>query len=54
MDVKEICLEGFKSYAIRTAVQGFSIFFSAVTRLNRLGKLNILDSICFVLGMTNL
>nr|CAD1829533.1 unnamed protein product [Ananas comosus var. bracteatus] len=54
MYVKEICLEGFKSYAKRTVVSGFDPFFNAITGLNGSGKSNILDSICFVLGITNL
>ncbi|KAJ4784471.1 Structural maintenance of chromosomes protein [Rhynchospora pubera] len=54
MHIKEICLEGFKSYATRTVVAGFDPFFNAITGLNGSGKSNILDSICFVLGITNL
>lgn len=54
MYVKEICLEGFKSYATRTVVPNFDPFFNAITGLNGSGKSNILDSICFVLGITNL
>ncbi|CAL0328739.1 unnamed protein product [Lupinus luteus] len=54
MYIKEICLEGFKSYATRTVVPGFDRFFNAITGLNGSGKLNILDSICFILGITNL
>lgn len=54
MHVKEICLEGFKSYATRTVVSGFDPCFNAITGLNGSGKSNILDSICFVLGITNL
>lgn len=54
MFIKEICLEGFKSYATRTVVSGFDPFFNAITGLNGSGKSNILDSICFVLGITNL
>ncbi|KAG0478466.1 hypothetical protein HPP92_013185 [Vanilla planifolia] len=46
--------EGFKSYATRTVVSGFDPFFNAITGLNGSGKSNILDSICFVLGITNL
>ncbi|KAG0478454.1 hypothetical protein HPP92_013173 [Vanilla planifolia] len=45
---------GFKSYATRTVVSGFDPFFNAITGLNGSGKSNILDSICFVLGITNL
>ncbi|KAA3458149.1 structural maintenance of chromosomes protein 2-1-like isoform X2 [Gossypium australe] len=54
MYIKEICLEGFKSYASRTLVPGFDPFFNSITGLNGSGKSNILDSICFVLGITNL
>ncbi|KAG2329742.1 hypothetical protein Bca52824_000922 [Brassica carinata] len=54
MHIKEICLEGFKSYATRTVVPGFDPHFKAITGLNGSGKSNILDSICFVLGITNL
>ncbi|KAI3869392.1 hypothetical protein MKW92_010233 [Papaver armeniacum] len=45
MYIKEICLEGFKSYATRTVVAGFDPFFNAITGLNGSGKSNILDSI---------
>ncbi|KAI4370067.1 hypothetical protein MLD38_018452 [Melastoma candidum] len=54
MHIKEVCLEGFKSYATRTVVPGFDPYFNAITGLNGTGKSNILDSICFVLGITNL
>ncbi|KAF3508686.1 hypothetical protein F2Q69_00007803 [Brassica cretica] len=54
MHIKEICLEGFKSYATRTVVRGFDPHFNAITGLNGSGKSNILDSVCFVLGITNL
>ena len=54
MFVKEITLDGFKSYAQRVVVPGFDEQFNAITGLNGSGKSNILDSICFVLGITNL
>ncbi|KAG8391593.1 hypothetical protein BUALT_Bualt01G0203600 [Buddleja alternifolia] len=54
MHIKEICLEGFKSYATRTVVPGFDPYFNAIIGLNGSGKSNILGSICFVLGITNL
>jgi structural maintenance of chromosome 2 len=54
MHLKEIVLEGFKSYAVRTVVSGFDREFNAITGLNGSGKSNILDSICFVLGISNL
>lgn len=54
MYLKEVVLDGFKSYATRTAVTGFDPLFNAITGLNGSGKSNVLDSICFVLGITNL
>ncbi|EFJ04936.1 hypothetical protein SELMODRAFT_137981 [Selaginella moellendorffii] len=54
MFVKEISLEGFKSYATSTFVSNFDPCFNAITGLNGSGKSNILDSICFVLGITKL
>lgn len=54
MHIEEIILDGFKSYATRTVVSGFDPRFNAVTGLNGSGKSNILDAICFVLGITNL
>ncbi|CAF1625274.1 unnamed protein product [Didymodactylos carnosus] len=54
MHIKEIVLEGFKSYASRTTVGPFDEYFNAVTGLNGSGKSNILDSICFVMGITSL
>ncbi|NWR66826.1 SMC2 protein, partial [Bucorvus abyssinicus] len=54
MYIKSIVLEGFKSYAQRTEVSGFDPLFNAITGLNGSGKSNVLDSICFVLGIANL
>ncbi|KAK9805921.1 hypothetical protein WJX73_005152 [Symbiochloris irregularis] len=54
MYIEEITIEGFKSYATRVNVPGFDRYFNAITGLNGSGKSNILDSICFVLGITNL
>lgn len=54
MYIKSIILEGFKSYAQRTEVNGFDPLFNAITGLNGSGKSNILDSICFLLGISNL
>lgn len=54
MYVEDITIDGFKSYATRTVVPGFDSQFNAITGLNGSGKSNILDSICFVLGITNL
>jgi AAA15 family ATPase/GTPase len=54
MYIQEVVIEGFKSYAQRTVVSGFDPQFNAITGLNGTGKSNILDSICFVLGISNL
>lgn len=54
MYIEEVCIDGFKSYAKRTVVPGFDPLFNAITGLNGSGKSNILDSICFVLGISNL
>ncbi|XP_025917334.1 structural maintenance of chromosomes protein 2 [Apteryx rowi] len=54
MHIKTIIVEGFKSYAQRTEINGFDPLFNAITGLNGSGKSNILDSICFLLGITNL
>jgi hypothetical protein len=54
MFIEEVVIDGFKSYATRTVVSGFDPSFNAITGLNGSGKSNILDSICFVLGISNL
>lgn len=54
MHITELILDGFKSYPVRTTITGFDTSFNAVTGLNGSGKSNILDAICFVLGITNL
>ena len=54
MHILEIILDGFKSYAKRTVITGFDPEFNAITGLNGSGKSNVLDSICFVLGISNL
>lgn len=54
MYIHEIVIDGFKSYATRTVVSGFDCQFNAITGLNGSGKSNILDAICFVLGISNL
>lgn len=66
----ELIVTGFKSYPVRTTIsgkaclsersrlndfnQGFDESFNAITGLNGSGKSNILDAICFVLGITNM
>lgn len=54
MYISEITIEGFKSYANRVTLSNFDQCFNAITGLNGTGKSNILDSICFVLGLKNL
>ncbi|KAL0480513.1 structural maintenance of chromosome [Acrasis kona] len=54
MYISEIIIDGFKSYASRTVLSGFDQSFNAITGLNGSGKSNILDAICFVLGISNL
>ncbi|GAA5866699.1 hypothetical protein JCM3774_001962 [Rhodotorula dairenensis] len=54
MRITELILDGFKSYPVRTSIAGWDPSFNAITGLNGSGKSNILDSICFVLGITNL
>jgi len=54
MHIKEIIIDGFKSYLKRTKISGFDASFNAITGPNGTGKSNILDAICFVLGITNL
>lgn len=47
-------LSRMQSYAKRTVIDGFDPMFNAITGLNGSGKSNILDSICFVLGISRL
>ena len=54
MYIKNITLEGFKSYRDRTVIGPFDRHFNAITGLNGSGKSNILDAICFVLGVNSL
>lgn len=54
MKVEELIIDGFKSYATRTVVSDWDPQFNAITGLNGLGKSNILDAICFVLGIASM
>ena len=54
MYLDSLILEGFKSYPQRTVVDCFDQKFNAITGLNGSGKSNLLDAICFVLGILNL
>jgi structural maintenance of chromosome 2 len=50
MYIREIVLDGFKTYQNRTVISGFDPQFNAITGLNGSGKSNILDAIQFLLG----
>ena len=54
MHIKEIIIDGFKSYAVKTSIQGFDRHFNAITGLNGSGKSNIFDAICFLMGISSL
>ncbi|CCD25982.2 condensin subunit SMC2 NDAI_0G02070 [Naumovozyma dairenensis CBS 421] len=54
MKVEELIIDGFKSYATRTVISDWDPQFNAITGLNGSGKSNILDAICFVLGITSM
>lgn len=54
MWVEEIVVNGFKSYSAEVPIGPLDPSFNAITGLNGTGKSNILDSICFVLGITTL
>ncbi|KAF8885194.1 condensin complex subunit SMC2 [Infundibulicybe gibba] len=55
MRIEELVLEGeIQSYPVRTQITGWDPSFNAITGLNGSGKSNILDAICFVLGITNM
>ena len=54
MHITEIVIDGFKSYSMRTNIEGFDPEFNAITGLNGSGKSNILDAICFVMGISRM
>lgn len=52
MKIKELIIEGFKSYAAKTILKDFDTQFNALTGENGTGKSNILEAIFFVLGFS--
>ena len=54
MHIKSVVIDGFKSYGKRTEINGFDKAFNVITGLNGSGKSNILDAICFTLGLSNM
>lgn len=54
MHIIEIILDGFKSYSTRTVINMMDPQFNCITGLNGSGKSNVIDAICFVLGIQSL
>jgi structural maintenance of chromosome 2 len=54
MRILQIEIDGFKSYGQPQKLEKLDAQFNAITGLNGSGKSNILDSICFLLGISNL
>lgn len=52
MKIKELIIEGFKSYANKTVLRDFDRFFNCLTGENGTGKSNVLEAIFFVLGLS--
>lgn len=50
MRIREVIIDGFKSYAHRVNIGEFHPQFNAITGANGTGKSNIFDGICFALG----
>ena len=43
MHIKEIIIDGFKSYSIKKSLQGLDAHFNTITGINGSGKSNIFD-----------
>ena len=54
MHIKDIIIDGFKSYANKTSIPALDRHFSAITGFNGSGKSNIFDALCFVMGISSL
>ncbi|XP_050521811.1 structural maintenance of chromosomes protein 2 [Daktulosphaira vitifoliae] len=54
MHIKSVVIDGFKSYGRRVELNDFDPEFNAITGLNGSGKSNILDAICFTLGISTM
>ena len=54
MIIDELEIIGFKSFKEKTILKNFGRNFNAITGNNGCGKSNIFDSICFVLGLSNI
>lgn len=54
MYIERVTCNGFKSYSVATHIEDFDREFNAITGENGSGKSNLLDAICFVLGISKL
>uniref|UniRef100_A0AC34Q9T0 Structural maintenance of chromosomes protein n=1 Tax=Panagrolaimus sp. JU765 TaxID=591449 RepID=A0AC34Q9T0_9BILA len=54
MRLKKLEIDGFKSYAKPVVITDFDPSFNAITGYNGTGKSNVLDALCFVLGISML
>ncbi|KAH0488398.1 MAG: hypothetical protein KVP17_001222 [Porospora cf. gigantea B] len=54
MLLREVVVEGFKSYGEKVVLGPLDAEFNAITGLNGSGKSNLLDAVCFVMGMRSL
>ena len=54
MHLIETVIDGFKSYSVRTSIEDLDPQFNAITGYNGSGKSNILDAICFVMGISRM
>lgn len=54
MYLTSLVIDGFKSYGKRVELNGFDPEFNAITGFNGTGKSNILDAICFALGISSI
>lgn len=53
-NIELIEITGFKSYCNKTTLSKMDPVFNSITGTNGSGKSNILDAVCFVLGLSNL
>ena len=54
MHLTKVIIDGFKSYGSRVVISDIDSLFNAITGPNGTGKSNLLDAICFVLGITKM
>ncbi|GKT34514.1 structural maintenance of chromosomes protein 2-1, partial [Aduncisulcus paluster] len=54
MYIRNLILEGFKSYSKKTVVGNLSRHLNCITGRNGSGKSNIFDALCFVLGLSKI